>query len=76
MDKGAQEPDEHWVQRLIASALCLGIGKRELMQDYYLDEIGLIFEAWGDLHSTDSDKDEDMSDDPLAFFGEEGEIIG
>ena len=28
----------------------LGISKRELMRDYYPDELPLIFEAWAELH--------------------------
>ena len=31
--------------------LCLGIGKRELLEDYYMDEIGSIAQAWNELHN-------------------------
>ena len=35
---------------MIAQALTVGISKRELLEDYYPDEIPLVFEAWGDIH--------------------------
>lgn len=28
----------------------IGISKRELLCDYYPDELPAIFEAWGDMH--------------------------
>ncbi len=40
--------DEQWLQRLIATGLKIGISKRELMEDYYPDELSLIFEAYVD----------------------------
>ena len=43
---GARGADGRWLQRLIAMGLSLGIGKRELMEDYYFDEIGAVAEAW------------------------------
>lgn len=42
---GTRGDDGHWLQRLIAMGLCLGIGKRELLEDYYMDEIGSIAQA-------------------------------
>ena len=49
MAAGARGADGRWLQRLIAMGLSLGIGKRELMEDYYLDEIGAVAEAWNAL---------------------------
>ena len=54
--------------------LCLGIGKRELLEDYYLDEIGAVAEAWNELHNPRVNETEDIS--PEAFFGGGGEKIG
>lgn len=28
----------------------LGISKRELLSDYYPDELAAVFEAWGEIH--------------------------
>jgi hypothetical protein len=39
------------VQRLIAQSLSLGIGKRELMCDYYPDELGQIIREHNVLHA-------------------------
>lgn len=34
---------------MIAAGLKIGIGKRELLEDYYLDELPLIFEQYNVL---------------------------
>ena len=39
----AGEIDSNWFQQLIAMGLSLGIGKRQLLEDYYFDEIFDIF---------------------------------
>lgn len=44
--------NEYWLQDLIVSALELGISKKELLEDYYWDEIPLIFERYNALHSS------------------------
>ena len=54
--------------------LCLGIGKRELLEDYYMDEIGSIAQAWNELHNPSANETEVIS--PEAFFGGGGEKIG
>lgn len=38
---------------MIAAGLKIGIGKRELLEDYYLDELPLIFEQYGALSKVD-----------------------
>lgn len=65
---------ENWLQGLIASALMMGISKRELLEDYYLDEILEIMKEWNRLHGAESSEPEPL--DALAFFGDGGEIIG
>lgn len=64
------------MQELIASALSIGIGKRELLEDYYPDEIGAIIGAWNDLHNPHRATEETETIDPLAFFGDGGERVG
>ena len=59
---------------LIAMGLSLGIGKRELMEDYYLDEIGAVAEAWNALRRPPAE-DAEEAVTPEAFFGGEGERL-
>lgn len=42
--------------------LHIGISKRELMEDYYPDELTAIFEAWGDLHGVERDEPPEQVD--------------
>lgn len=35
----------------------IGISKRELFEDYYPDEIPLVFEAWGELHGVKTERE-------------------
>ncbi|HIU19855.1 MAG TPA: hypothetical protein IAC48_07335 [Candidatus Limiplasma stercoravium] len=51
----------------------MGIGKRELMEDYYPDEIGEIIAAWNELHEPGGREARQAGRDPLAFFGGDGE---
>lgn len=74
MAAGARGADERWLQRLIAMGLSLGIGKRELMEDYYLDEIGAVAEAWNALRRPPAE-DAEEAVAPEAFFGGEGERV-
>lgn len=59
------------MQRLIALGLQIGIGKRELMNDYYVDELPLVLGQWLSLHGSG----EEERVDPLTFFGEGGEWV-
>lgn len=45
----------------------MGIGKRELMEDYYLDEIGLIFSAGSGGRQQDTQVNEEVTGE--SFFG-------
>lgn len=56
-----------WLQRLIAQAQKMGIGKRELLDDYYLEEFMIICEEWSILHGAELAEDF-VTDDPAAFF--------
>lgn len=52
----------------------MGIGKRELMEDYYADEIGPVMAAWNALHNpAGADKVEQV--DALTFLGGDGEWL-
>ena len=50
----------------------LGISKRELLEDYYMDEIGLVLAAWNRRHGYE-DTEEEV--DPDAFLGGCGELV-
>ena len=58
---------------MIAAALSIGISKRELLNDYYMDEIGPVFEEWNRLH--DPNREETTAVDPLTFLRGEGEML-
>lgn len=58
---------------MIAAALSIGISKRELLQDYYMDEIGPVFEEWNRLHDPNREETEEV--DPMTFLGGEGEML-
>lgn len=44
---------------MIAQGLTIGISKRELLEDYYPDELPLIFEAWGEIHGVRREEGEE-----------------
>lgn len=71
--QGAHGREESWFQGLIAAALSIGISKRELLNDYYMDEIGLIFEAWNRLHDPNREETEEV--EAAEFLGGEGEWL-
>lgn len=50
----------------------MGIGKKELLEDYYPAELPALFQAWGALHGA---KAETQAVDPLTFLGTGGETI-
>lgn len=62
-----------WLQRLIASALSMGIGKRELLEDYYVGEIAAVIEEWNALHGA-GEAEEQV--DGMTFLGGGGEVLG
>ena len=43
----------------------LGIGKRELLEEYYHDELPVLFEVWNELHGG---KQEPERVDVMAFL--------
>lgn len=45
----------------------MGIGKRELLEDYYLDEFLAVCEEWALLGGAEWEE-ELVTDDPEAFF--------
>ena len=65
--------EDRWLQRLIASALSMGIGKRELMEDYYMDEIGDVIREWNRLHNPD--REETIQMEAEEFLGGGGEWL-
>ena len=51
----------------------MGIGKRELLEDYYVDEIGAVIEEWNALHGA-GEAEEQV--DGMTFLGGGGEVLG
>lgn len=45
----------------------MGIGKRELLDDYYMDEFIILAEEWSILNGAEVVEDF-VTDDPAAFF--------
>ncbi|HPR79355.1 MAG TPA: hypothetical protein PLR69_12220, partial [Candidatus Limiplasma sp.] len=72
-DKVRRNP-EKWVQRLIATALTIGISKRELFEDYYPGEVIAVLDEWNAIHGDDGPAEEKM--DTESFLGSGGEYIG
>ena len=75
MGKGTRGDGDAWLQKLIASALTIGISKRELLEEYYMDEIGEVIKAWNALHDPQGGSGETKIVDPLEFLGEGGERL-
>ena len=52
----------------------MGISKRALMEDFYMDEIGAVMQEWNRLHNPEeSSTPEDV--DVLTFLGDGGEWL-
>ena len=60
------EADEHWFQELIVVAGKIGISKRQLLEDYYYDEIPIIFEKYAELNNP-KEKDEVVGWDQMGI---------
>lgn len=45
----------------------IGISKRELLCDYYPDELPVLFEAWGELHGVEREPQAERTD-VMAFL--------
>lgn len=50
-------------------AQTIGIGKRQLLEDYYPDELEALFEEYGIITHASTDKDTEEEVDLLTFFG-------
>lgn len=50
----------------------IGISKRELLRDYYPDELPAVLRAWGELHGAKAEPREEETDvmDFLAMGGD------
>lgn len=51
----------------------MGISKRALFEDYYMDEMPEIIRAWNRLHGVE---DEEKQVDGVTFLGGGGEWLG
>jgi hypothetical protein len=62
--------------------LTVGISKRELLEDYYIDEIPEIIKAWNSIHGSKEEHADgyvaeiNPAFDPSKSFGKGGEILG
>jgi len=56
---------------LVSQALSIGIGKRELLEDYYPDELEHIFGEYSAIHGTDDEVEEEHVG-ALEFLGAGG----
>lgn len=59
---------DYWLQRLIACCLSMGISKRDLFNDYYMDEIGEIIFEHNEMHRTKEEPDVEVASCE-SFFG-------
>ena len=57
--------DEKWLQGLIAAGLKIGISKRELLEDYYPDELALVFSEYARLSMPPEERVEEAFGDDL-----------
>ena len=56
------------------TGLHIGISKRELMEDYYPDEIGAIFEAYSEMHGGKTEESiEPVEMSPEEFLAMDGD---
>jgi len=69
-DRTDQGDIEYWLQRLIACCLSIGITKRALLYDYYLDEIGEIIYEHNEMIRRPSREDKEEVEEVYAdgFF--------
>ena len=49
--------NDYWLQDIIVAALEIGISKKELMNEYYFDEISIIFDRYNVMHKIDKKED-------------------
>lgn len=71
MESGGAAPhDEYWLQKWIAIAETIGIGRNELLNSYYIDEFLTVLDAYNELHSYDSEEVHEVSTE--TFFKELG----
>lgn len=61
IEDGRTEAGEYWLQRWLAIARSVGIGKHELLEEYYYDEFIAMMDAYNDMHNIDgSGADEEV----------------
>lgn len=66
---GASEKEtahtKYWLQKWIAVGESIGIGKKNLLNDYYFDEFLAVIDAYNDMHTInrENEKEEVYADD-------------
>lgn len=51
--------NDYWLQDIIVAGLEIGISKKELLEDYYFDEISIIFDRYNKMHKIDEEDNEE-----------------
>jgi len=66
MESKSAGGSEAWLQKIIAAAQSIGIGKRALMEDYYLDEFMVILQEHNKMQMpSEKPQDEEVFADEL-----------
>lgn len=69
MEGNTNEPDEAWFQELIVISGKIGITKKQLLEDYYYDEIPIIFGKYNELSKPSEEKDMVYSENRINLVG-------
>ena len=51
------------MRKIIATCVKIGISKKEFLNDYYIDEIPLIFQEYSELSKVEKSDEEEVSAD-------------
>ncbi len=57
------ERTEYWFQRWLAIAQGIGLGKSEIMRQYYFDEFLCMLDQYNDIHSLEEKMEEVYADE-------------
>lgn len=65
MEQQSAADNDAWFQGLIAAGLKIGISKRELLEDYYPDELALVFSEYARLSGPPEEREEEVYGEDL-----------
>ena len=55
-----QDHNSNWLQKTIAICIKIGISKKELLEDYYPDEIPIIMQEYAELNKITEKQNEEV----------------